>query len=95
MYFHSNEIGKNNFPRYSTPELDLLLEKGRTLWKPEDRKQVYKKVVEIIKDDVPILYLYKSIVGYAFQDYVKGFRKGFATRYAWHGGGAKYWWIDK
>ena len=95
MYFHSNEIGKNNFPRYSTPELDLLLQKGRTLWKPEDRKQVYKEVVEIIKDDVPILYLYKSIVGYAFQDYVKGFRKGFATRYAWHGGGAKYWWIDK
>jgi hypothetical protein len=34
-------------------------------------------------------------VGYALRDYVKGFRKGFATRPAWHGGGTKYWWIDK
>jgi peptide/nickel transport system substrate-binding protein len=95
MYFHSNEVGKNNYPRYSNKELDALLDKGRRLWKHEDRKQVYRSVVETIRDDVPLLYLYKTVVGYAFHDYVKGFRKGFATRYAWHQGGAKYWWLDK
>ena len=95
MYFHSSEVGKNNFARFHTKDLDALLEKGRTLWKHEDREKAYAKVVETIRDEVPILYLYKTAVGYALADHVKGFRKGFATRFAWHDGGGKYWWIDK
>jgi peptide/nickel transport system substrate-binding protein len=95
MYFHSSEIGNNNYCRYSNKELDGLLEKGRTTWKWEERVPIYKKVVEILAEDVPVIYIYKTTVGYALRDYVKGFRKGFATRPSWHGGGTKYWWIDK
>jgi peptide/nickel transport system substrate-binding protein len=95
MYFHSSEIDKNNWSRYSNKELDALLEQGRTAMKWEDRKDIYTKVVEIIKEDLPILYVLKNVIGIALRDYVKGYRKGFSMRFAWHGGGAKYWWLDK
>jgi peptide/nickel transport system substrate-binding protein len=95
MYLHSSEIGKNNYSRYSNKEVDALLEKGRTTLKWEDSFQIYKKVLEIIREDLPIHYFFKPVVGYAFHDYLKGYRKGFSTRAAWHGGGVKYWWLDK
>ena len=37
MRFHSSEIGKNNYSRYSNKELDALMEKGRATVKWEDR----------------------------------------------------------
>jgi peptide/nickel transport system substrate-binding protein len=95
MYLHSSEIGKNNASRYSNKELDTLLEKGRAALKWEDRVAIYRRVVEIIKEDLPILYVAKSVVPAAFRDYVKGYRKGFAFRFGWHGGGVKYWWLDR
>ena len=95
LYLHSGEIGKNNWSRYSNKELDALLEKGRTTWKYEERIPIYKKVVETIEEDLPIWYGLQSTVGYAFRDSLKGFREGFGLRFAWHGGGAKYWWLAK
>ena len=75
--------------------MDGLLEKGRITMNWEERAAIYKRVAEIIQEDVPILCLYKNVVGYALWNYVKGFRKGFSLRFAWHGGGAKYWWMSK
>ena len=95
MYLHSSEIGKNNYSRYSNKELDGLLEKGRTTWRTEERRPVYKRAIEILREDLPVLYLSKSVTGNAFRDYMKGFRKGFGTRFSWYGGGAMYWWLDK
>jgi peptide/nickel transport system substrate-binding protein len=95
MFLHSGEIEKNNWSRYNNKRMDDLLEKGRTTWNFEERKPIYKEVIEIVMEDVPVLFLYKTVVGYALQSYLKGFRKGFALRPAWHGGGTKYWWLDK
>jgi peptide/nickel transport system substrate-binding protein len=95
MYFHSSEIGKTNLMRYNNPELDKLVEQGRSVWDFEKRRAIYKKVVEILNEDVPIIYTIDSVVGYAYRDDLKGFVKGFATRRAFHGGGVKYWWIEK
>jgi peptide/nickel transport system substrate-binding protein len=95
MFLHSSEIGKNNWSRYSNPEMDALLEKGRITLKWEDRAAIYKRVAEIVQEDVPMVYIYKNAVGYALCNYVKGVRKGFSLRFAWHGGGAQYWWMDK
>jgi peptide/nickel transport system substrate-binding protein len=95
MIYHSSEIDKNNWSRYSNPELDDLLRRGRTTLPWDTRKSIYKKAVEILKEEVPALNLYKPLRAYAFRDSVKGFREGFGMRFAWHGGGAKYWWLDK
>ena len=50
--------GGLNFTRYTNDELDALLEKGRRLLDPKDRKPVYDKVQQILHDDVPYCFLY-------------------------------------
>jgi peptide/nickel transport system substrate-binding protein len=95
LYFHSGEIDKNNWSRYSNKEMDALLEKGRTAWKWEDRVPIYQKVVEIIKEDLPILYLAKSVIPVAYRDYVKDFEAGAGTWFGYYGGGMRRVWLDK
>jgi peptide/nickel transport system substrate-binding protein len=68
LYLHSDEIGKNNYSRYSNKEFDSLLEKGRTCWQWKDRLPFYKKAVEIIREELPILYLAKQKNPIAYRD---------------------------
>jgi ABC-type transport system substrate-binding protein len=95
MRFHSSEIGQNNLSRYSSKEMDRLLEQGRTtsLWK--ERMPVYKKVVELNAEDLAILYLSKSIIPIAYRDYVKGHGAGMSTWFGYYRGGLKKVWLDK
>jgi len=59
MYFHSKEIDGNNWSRYSNKEIDSLVEKGRITIKTEDRVPIYKRVIEILKEDLPVLFVTK------------------------------------
>jgi peptide/nickel transport system substrate-binding protein len=95
MRLHSSEIGKNNWSQYSNKKLDDLLEKGRTTWEWSERVPIYQEVVKIIREDLPILYLAKSIIPVAYRDYVKGHEAGAATWFGYYGGGLKYTWMDK
>ena len=95
MFLHSGEIGKNNYSRYSNKELDGLLEKARATVRWEERAQFYRRVIEIVHEDLPILYLAKSIIPVAFRDYVKGWDGGAGTLFDYHGGGMKMVWLDK
>jgi len=95
LYLHSGEIDKNNWSRYNSPELDRLLEKGRTTWNWEDRVPIYQKVVEMVKEDLPILYLAKAVIPVAHRDYVKGHEFGSGTWFGYYGGGMKKVWFDK
>jgi peptide/nickel transport system substrate-binding protein len=95
MFLHSSEIGKNNYSSYNNKELDALLEKGRSAVKWEDRAPIYRKVIEIVSEDLPILYLAKTNIPIAFRDYVKGFDGGAGTLFAFYGGGLKKTWLDK
>jgi len=92
---HSSQIGLNNWSRYSNPEMDKLLEAGRTRWQWEDRLPFYKKVVEIIKEDVPILHVVRTKTALAIRDYVKGLDGGLGTWWGYYGGGLKKTWLDK
>ena len=95
MRFHTSEIGKNNWSRYSNKEMDALLEKGRSTWKWEDRAPIYQKVVEIVKEDLPVIYLAKTRFPLVFRDYVKGLEGGASTWFGYYGGGLKKVWFDK
>ena len=95
IFLHSGEIDKNNWSRYSNKKIDNLLEKGRTTWKWEDRVPIYRQIIEAIKEDLPILYLYKSIIPVAFRDYLKGHDVGASTWFGYYGGGMKKVWLDK
>lgn len=94
MHLHSEEIGKNNFSKYSNKEVDDLLQKGRTTWKWEERIPIYRRVIEIVREDLPHLYVGKTTNGVGLRDYLRGYQKG-SLRYGWYGGGVKYWWLDK
>ncbi|WP_319542976.1 peptide-binding protein [uncultured Pseudodesulfovibrio sp.] len=50
--------GGLNLTRYTNPELDDLLERGRYLVKQEDRKPIYDKIQQILFDEVPYCFLY-------------------------------------
>lgn len=95
LTMHSGEIDKNNWSRYSNREMDKLLEAGRTAWKVEDRAPIYKKVVEIIREDLPIFYLLRPKTTLAHRDYLKGFEAGAGTWWGYYGGGFKAAWLDK
>lgn len=95
LWLHSGEVGKNNWSRYQNKEIDEFLEKGRTKWLWEERMPIYKRVYEIVKEDLPLLYLSKSIIPVAYRDYVKGFDAGAATWFGYYGGGLKKTWMDK
>ena len=95
LTIHSGEIGKNNWSRYTNKELDQLLEAGRTAWKWPDRLPHYKKVVEIVKEDLPIFYVARTQTPVAYRDYVKGFGAGAGTWFGYYGGGLKITWLDK
>ena len=50
---------------YSNPEVDRLLEAGKTELDPEKRKDIYKQIQEIIRRDIPmymIVYPLQNVV---------------------------------
>ena len=54
--FHSD--GSLNDFRYKNPELDLLLDEGVVTFDHEARMEVYRKIQEILANDLPCLWLY-------------------------------------
>ncbi len=95
LLFHSSQIGQTNDSRYSNKEVDALLEKGRTTWQREQRMAIYKKMLEILKEDLPVFFLGKQISPVTTRDYVRGRIGGMSTWLGYHQGGLKTVWLDK
>jgi len=62
-----------NFTGYSNPELDKLLDQGRTEIDPDKRKAIYDQVQKILIDDLPYIYLMTQGSVNGWQNYVKGY----------------------
>jgi peptide/nickel transport system substrate-binding protein len=62
-----------NFTGYSNPELDELLDRGRTILDQNERKGVYDQIQQILIDDAPYIVLFTTTEVDAWQPYVKGF----------------------
>lgn len=71
--FHSSMIenGKNYY-NYSNPKLDELLDKGRLSNDQEERKQIYREVCELFKEDVVSIPLYTYMTPIAANKDLKG-----------------------
>ena len=54
----------SNWSRYQNPELDALLEEGRSSLDEAVRKAAYEKAHHIVKDDVAVLPLYQAAIIY-------------------------------
>lgn len=64
--WHSTQYPKGfNFIDYNNPEVDKLLESGRTTMKKSERKKIYARLWETIAQDQPYLFLWypKTVIG--------------------------------
>lgn len=64
--WHSSQYPRGfNFIKYKNPEVDRLLELGRTTMKKSERKKIYAKLWKVIASDQPYLFLWypKAISG--------------------------------
>ena len=63
-YLHSSSInaqggsGQNTW-QYSNEEVDSLLEEGGRVFVPEKRKEIYNRVQEIVREELPMLPIYQ------------------------------------
>ncbi|MDR3333134.1 MAG: ABC transporter substrate-binding protein [Synergistaceae bacterium] len=70
---HSSNIGvKGNYSRYGSPEVDKLLDEGRTETDPAKRAEIYQKAEQLIVDDAPWIYLFYYYNNVAAQNWVHG-----------------------
>jgi len=72
-YAQHHSTGGFNAQGYSNPEVDELLDSGRTTADPEARKVFYDDAAKIIVDEVSYLYLYNPDVVQAWSDSVQGY----------------------
>ncbi|MCB4790930.1 MAG: peptide-binding protein [Elusimicrobia bacterium] len=58
--WHSSQKndGQYNFVSYANPQVDRLLELGRTVFDIGKRKEIYNKLHEILAGDLPYIFLY-------------------------------------
>jgi peptide/nickel transport system substrate-binding protein len=71
-YWH-NTGGLNFVPGWNDPEVDALLDQGKAVTDPEERKAIYAEAQKRLVEAAPWIWTY---VGYEYrpmQDYVKGF----------------------
>lgn len=85
-YMHSSEMnGGNNFMNINVPELDALLEQGRLSSDEAERKEVYRKVCEIVRDESLFVPMYTGERTYAAKKALHGVYADPMLRYYTYG----------
>jgi len=58
--WHSSQTGPDQLNQisYANPEVDALLEKGRTTCTQKERVPVYHRIQELLAEDQPVIFLY-------------------------------------
>lgn len=72
-YFHSSNAERgSNFTAYVNPEVDALLELGRTSTDQEERREAYFKVQEILAEDQTRIFLFYPPANLARNEKLQG-----------------------
>lgn len=72
-YNQHHSEGSSNAQGYSNPEVDALLEAGRTETDTEERQAIYDEAAAMIADDASYIYLYNPDVVQAWNPDVEGY----------------------
>jgi len=70
----------SNTCQYNNPEVDKLLEKGTSTFDTDARRDIYRKVQEIVRQDLPFLPIYQSESVYGWKKKIQGFKANPNTR---------------
>ena len=85
-FMHSSEAnGGNNYMSINIPELDELLDKARLSMDEEERKELYARVCEIVRDESLFVPLYTGERTYAGHKGLKGVHADPMVRYYTYG----------
>lgn len=71
--FHSSQKGGNNFANFGDAEVDALLDKARLTADGPERKALYFKIQDQLKEKAPWVFLANRKMAYGAQDYIEGF----------------------
>ncbi|SIT16459.1 peptide ABC transporter substrate-binding protein [Paracoccus saliphilus] len=94
--FHSGAIpaqdgAGSNTGQYQNEEVDKLLEQGTSTFVPEERKEIYHQLQEIVRDDLPLLPMFQYATVRGHKEGIKGIVPNINTRIdTWHA--AAYYW---
>ncbi|MDD7973011.1 peptide ABC transporter substrate-binding protein [Roseinatronobacter alkalisoli] len=81
----------SNTGQYSNTEVDALLEEGARTFDPDKRREIYLRIQEIIRSDLPFLPLFAYTQVYGRKAGIEGFVPNTNTRSeTWHAAGW-YW----
>lgn len=91
--FHSSKTkpGEFNFVGYKNPTVDNLIVKARETINKEERKKLYHKIHELIKEDQPYTFLYVPDTIIAMNKRIKGVEPSLAG--IWHN--YIHWYVPK
>ena len=86
--YHSDYVGGRNWGDVDDPELDALLEAGRSESDPEKRAEIYRQVVERMDEMQYAPAILQMDQPYVFNKDLKGFvanptRRCFVFDYSW------------
>jgi peptide/nickel transport system substrate-binding protein len=73
-YSQHHTGGKSNAQKFSNPDVDRLLDAGRTETNGDARKDIYAKAATIIADQVSYIYLYNPSVIQAWSTRLSGYQ---------------------
>jgi ABC-type transport system substrate-binding protein len=80
-FWHSTQIGENglNLSNYQNKEIDKILEKLREEFEEEKRRENLKKLDEIMKEDIPAIFLYNPNYFYFVSEKIRGTKEDFIS----------------
>jgi peptide/nickel transport system substrate-binding protein len=83
--------GGLNFWQYANPEVDRLLGEGGKLFVPEDRKLIYAKIQEIVRNDLPFITMWQRRTARGHKEGLNGYAGNVNVRIDTWNIGDWYW----
>ncbi len=76
--------GDANYGKFSCPDLDELLTKGKTMLEPQARADIYNEIQEKVREESPLIFLYHRVDMLGMSEAVQKLRVHPAETYLLH-----------
>jgi len=94
-YFHSKGGANELSGGYANPAADRLLEEGEATVDPGKRAEAYRRLVQLLDDEVPVVTTGLGDAAVGWRTPVKGFEPHIIGLLAYPGGGLPHIWLDR
>ena len=84
-----------NVSGYCNKQVVKWLKMAETELDKKKRKELFRKIITKMAEDLPQIYIGFIPRFYTFRDYVKDFSTGADARFRWSDGGVTHTWLDK